>query len=224
MQTTSLMFRRVAPLIVATLATLSASCGTKDERGDLVVTKLVRQTASSSTAGGAACIFDPGTLESVFGTVDPTVAPTYLMGAVVENRLIANGNPGQGRVNTNDFQVTQARIRYEFPDPAFQASVAEHVTPANGLVKTGAALPIGVVIFPPDVITQLKGLVSGSTVGTVRAKVTLDGKLLDGSSTNTNEYTYSIRICSGCITARCSDPTKTPVFCAPGQDSDVICQ
>ena len=221
MHTTSLCFRSMP--LAAALAAALCGCTTKDERGDLVVTKMVRPTITSGV--GIACELNVTTSELAFGSVDPAVAPTYLLGAVVENRLVSNANSTQGRLNTNDFQVEQARVRYEFPDASFNPSIGEQTTPANGLIKVSGSGAVGVNVFPPGVITILRGAL-GASVGTVRAKLRLEGKLLDGSSIKTSEYEYTVRVCNGCGTPapRCVAPTPTPVSCAPGQDSDVACQ
>src|SRR5437867_155654 len=106
MHTTSLWFRPMGPLAVGLAAALCA-CSTKDECFDIVVFKMVRPTLVSAI-GAIVCELSFGTSELAFGSVDPAVAPTYLLGAVTENRLASNANFGQGRLNTNDFQVEQA--------------------------------------------------------------------------------------------------------------------
>jgi hypothetical protein len=214
---------RLLPL--AAMALAAVACTTDNERSDLVITKAVRPTIVSSSGGSASCEVNTGTSEATFGGLDPTLATSYTMGLVMENRLSTNANPVVGRLNTNDFQAEQTRVDYEFPDPAFQGSVGEHVTPANGLVPTGSSAAIGTVLIPADVIATLKNSTSGGNVGTLRIKARVEGKLLDGSSVKTSQFEYTIRVCTGCGPAlpTCTAPAKA-FICAPGQDSDAVCQ
>jgi hypothetical protein len=221
MLTTSLRIRSLGPALAASICVLG--CTTNGLRGDLFISKAVRPTLAGG-ATGSSCELNAGTAESAFGSVDPNVAPVYLIGLVVNNNLANNGNAAAGRLNTNNFQVEQARINYDFPDPAFHPSIGEHVVPANGYVQSGQTQAVGVQAFPSDVIGALKGALAGGS-GTVRIHTHLEGRLADGSSIKTAEYEYAVKICAGCGTPApvCASP-KNPVSCAPGQDADVACQ
>ncbi len=210
--------------VLCAFGLLAAACTTSSERSDLVATKVVEPTAvNGGTSGTVTCELNASTAELVFGSVDPAVAPSYLLGLVVENRLLSNANIAGGRLNSNDFQVEQIRASYEFPDPAFQpAGLGEHVVPANGLIKVGASGVVGAQLFPPDVI----GLLKGAGSGTIRIKVRAEGRFVDGSAAKSSQYEYVVRSCSGCgspLPASCVAPAK-PFTCAPGQDAATGCQ
>jgi hypothetical protein len=217
MLTTSL-HSRVAISAAALLAVLG--CSTNGERSDIIVTALVRPTISSGATGGAACVLSASTLEDIFGTVDPAVAATYTMGLVVANELPNNANAVIGRLNSNDFQIEQVRIGYSSPDGSIKASLAEQVVPANGLVLTGTSNAVGTVVFPPAIITALKG-----SSGTIRVSVRAEGHLLDGAAAKSSTYEYAIQVCAGCgaTTPACTAP-KVAFVCALGQNSDTTCQ
>jgi len=192
---------------------LLAACTTNNQRGDIVITKVVRPTLVES-----ACIVAPTTDELAFGGIDPNVATSYVMGVVVENRL-PFAVQGTNRLNTNDFQVEQARVSYEVLAGGALA-LEEKVTPANGLVKAGQSKAAGTVLMPDDIVTLLRG---GSR--TVRLKMRLEGRFLDGSSAKTSQYEYAIKACAGCgPAAPVCGVGETAVTCAPGQDSDVGCK
>ena len=213
------------PLTTLFCLLAAAACTTSTDRPDLVAIKVVKPTLlTGSTGGGVSCEINAGTPELSFGSFDPGVA-LYFLGVVVENRLPNNGSTAVGRLNTNDFQVEQARISYDFPDPAYRPSIAEHIVPANGLIKTGTTGVVGVQLAPADVDTALKAALSGGQLGTVRFKVRLEGKLADSSSFKTSLSEYTAQVCTGCGTPRpvCTAP-KQAVACAAGQDSDVGCQ
>ncbi len=219
MQTTKSLF---APAVALALC---AACTTSSERGDIVAIKIVEPTASTGTTTG--CVLDTGTPELTFGSFDPSLATSYTMGLVVENRLASNANTASGRLNTNDFQVEQARISYELPDnpKTIVATIGEHVVPANALIPASTTGVAGVVLAPADVIALLKG-----QQGDIRFKVRLEGRLLDGSGVNSSQYEYVARVCSPYGSAGCggSAPACTAPAtlhtCAAGQDSAVFCQ
>src|SRR5438128_858694 len=120
-------YRPMRFLMLAVAALAATACRTNDERADFVITKLVTATFGGT---GAGCQLKPDTAENAFGSVDPSVASIYVLGAVVENRLTDNKNPLSGRLNSNDVQFTDARVRYESPDGSV-GGVAEHKVPVN---------------------------------------------------------------------------------------------
>src|SRR3954464_14035626 len=117
---------KLTTLVIA--AALAAGCTVKDDqRSMLVATKLIAATASGTTG----CVYDPTTLETVFGTFVAGAGYTHAL--VVENRLPDNSGLGPGRLNTNDFQVKGATITTDVAVGAAQ-NIGAQTVPANGFI------------------------------------------------------------------------------------------
>lgn len=215
--------------LVAALSAVAAACTTKDERGDIVLSKFV-----GPKANGASCSLEPGTAETAGLVADVNRTPFVRRGAIVENRLASNANPAVGRLNTNDFEAQTARIRVTFPDPGYAGATIERTVAVSGIAKAGSSQAVLVEILPNDVVAALKGkALPASGFGTVRVATRLEGNLLDGTTVQSTEYEYVLNVCQGCLVlppcTASSDggtPTTTPtVSCSPGTNDDTAtCQ
>ena len=149
---TSLCFRSLRAAATLALAA-AAACLTKDERSDLVLTKLVQPTAA------AGCVLDPSSAESSHIRVDLTSAPEFAVGAVVENRLANNANVLTGRLNSNDFISRQARLHFEFPDSSYGgASIGDLIVPVSGVVPAAGRSALDIPALPYAAIQTLKAV------------------------------------------------------------------
>jgi hypothetical protein len=202
---------------IAIAAALAAGCTVKDDQRSMLVATKIIPAISSGTSG---CVYDPTTLESVFGSFLASAGYTHAL--VVENRLPDNSGLGPGRLNTNDFQVEGATITTDVVVGPAQ-SIAVQTVPANGFITTGASLPIGIQLAQP-------GAVAAGT--DVQFHVQVFGKLADGTRARTNIYEYAAHAVGSVVqSSPCVSP-QVATFCesfdptgaTKTQDTGALCQ
>jgi hypothetical protein len=177
----------------------------------MIVPLKVIEATIGSTAGG--CVYDPTTLENTFGIFDP--AAGYTHGLVIENRLPDNSTLAPGRLNTNDFQVEYATIKYEVVSGPAQ-SLPDQTVPGNSLILTAGKGITQLELVPP-------GLIADGTV--VRLHIQVFGRLLDGTQVKSAVYQYAASAVSGYSVALPTCTTGTAGACENGgfQDTSTGC-
>jgi hypothetical protein len=193
------------------LSLLGAGCMVPNGNEPMIVPlKVIQATVGSA---GSGCIYDPTTLESTFGIFDP--AAGYTHGVVLENRLQDNSTLTPGRLNTNDFQVEYAIIKYEVVSGPAQ-TLADQTVTGNALVLTAGKGITQLELVPP-------GFVADGTV--VRVHIQIFGRLLDGTRVKSSVYQYSAAAVSGFSVALPTCSTGTAGACENGgfQDTATGC-
>ena len=207
-------------LALAAFATLAA-CTTKDERSDIVITRIIPAKLSGSGAS-ATCLVQPTDLENSLVTVDLNLTDSLVRGVVVDNRLSSNANGAQNRLNTNDFEVQNERVRLTFPDPAYPGTTIERLVPISGVFPVSSATAIGATLFTPEMGAALRAIALPATGrGTIRLAIRFEGNLLDGSGVQTTEREFVVQICKGCLdTSACPTGAARNRSCTPGTSDD----
>jgi hypothetical protein len=193
------------------LSLLGAGCMvTSGNESMVVATKVIQATIGSA---GTGCVYDPATLESTFGIFDP--AAGYTHGLVLENRLQDNSTLTPGRLDTDDFQVEYATIKYQVVSGPAQTLPDQTVT-GNALILTASKGVTQLELVPP-------GFVADGTM--VRMYVQVFGRLLDGSRLKSSVYQYAAAAVSGFSVALPTCTSGTPQACENGgfQDTATGC-
>jgi len=207
-------------LALVALATLGA-CTTKDERSDLVITRII-PAKLSGTGASATCLVQPTDLENSQVTVDLNLTDSLVRGVVLDNRLSSNASGVQNRLNTNDFELQNERVKITFPDPAFSGPAIERSIPVAGVFPVNTATATGVTLFTPEMGALLRAIaLPASGRGTIRLAIRFEGNLLDGSSVQTTEREFVVQLCKGCIdNSACPAGAARNRSCTPGTSDD----
>jgi len=186
-------------LMALGLALALNSCTTKGQDSELEINKLVppSTTEALDAGGGVTCdTYSTTTAEIPVQTFN--TASDFKLGVVITNNLSNNANLTLGRLNTNDFNATEALITYEATDGSV-INIPQQVTPTQGVIVAGGTGVVGAVLIPAAVAAQLAGVTA------VRLHVQVQGQLLDGTTITTNTYmpiaipTSSTQDSSACI-------------------------
>lgn len=188
-------------ILLCCAALVLGSCTTKNQESFLVLQKAVSPKSSAALDGGnpnAGCTYDasssPAAIEGFWPTED------FALGLVLANDLSDNSNPNTGRLNTNVFNATRARITYESTDGSF-INIPEQSTPTQGQIDSTTVGVVVAVLIPAAVTAQL------ATVTSVRLHVRVEGELLDGSTVTSSEYLMVARPVSALVldTSQCTN-------------------
>jgi hypothetical protein len=169
---------------------LTASCMT-NQRSDLVIVKVVEAADSAGV-----CVFNTGTAELTYSTLNPTTN-FGLVAAVVANHI--NDPSGVNpvfRTNTAYFQP--------------ETMIADYEVIGGGATIARQAIPVSGVVVPPGDEGTIGGpllpgaLVAAIPSGTfIRVSFHIEGRLYDGSKVKTNVRDYMFRVCTTCTTNAC---------------------
>lgn len=121
-------------------------------------------------------------------------SPRMWMFVEVGNQLENNGNPGLGRVNTNDAFVQEAVITYEGGGLAL--SEASHRL--QQMVPPEGTQVLSLYPLPDSAAFELSTFTITGLVDIV-AKLKLKGVYGDGSAFESAAYEIPIRVCNGCL-------------------------
>jgi hypothetical protein len=178
------------------------------------------------------------------GLLDTRYRQRYDCFALVENQLVARGDPTKARTETSRIEFYEAEVQILTPDTATPANgysvpKSQFSIPVTGFADpgTGADPGLGTVgINMIDAATAAalgKEAVANNTLVTVVASVVLHGKTLGGTEVQTNEFRYPLDICYGCLCdssavvapETCAAPVSQPASdCELGQDVKYDCR
>ena len=181
-----------------------------------------RASPESETLGG-------GTLDTVFSD---THGGSYVAALLVGNQLARVGNADQVRTETARITLRGAVVEVRDPSQGENsAPIVEYTTDGTGFVDPGAGTNPGYGIMYAELIP------SGLQLSTTRVNVAVRvfGDTLGGDEIESNQLTFPISICTGCLidfTRSASDGTcltgdlgsGTAAPCRPGQDDPVPCE
>jgi hypothetical protein len=187
-------------LVLGAALALSA-CTTKNESSYLQIEDLIHPVGTANSDGGTpiGCTFSTGTEPYTIQTFNTT--RDFYVALSVHNNLHDNSDPTIGRINTNDFIVSQVVTEYESTDGT-ALNQPETITPAQGFVAVGVTVPVGSTLIPAAAAANLANLSS------VRLHIRVEGRLHDGSTASTNEFyeifvpTVTDQDSSSCVTSK----------------------
>lgn len=170
------------------------------------------------------------------GVLDTSLRSGYTAGLLVGSQLTQRGNRDQLRTETARLSLRGAEVRLQTPDGA---TIAEYTTIGTGFVHPASGSEPGYGAIAADLIPP------GAPVspGLVVARVRVYGDTLGGQEIESNEYSFPIYVCSGCLVSypvESADPDEGPgiyrcdlrseeatvvsdQICALGQDIVVPC-
>ncbi len=198
----------------------------------------------SSSAG---CDFAIGANESgpfrVRGVVDLALADTYWMLPTVENLLPAVESIGSAPVTLkalhaedHNVTLTGAILNYELNDISVQsAGVPSDLFVHSSMVVSPESLAaIAVEGMPGSVgsrLLQHTRLGTRGQAAEMLIKVILEGHTQAGQVIHSNEFTYPLTVCNGCLPynppgTRCTtlEPEPGEIPCILGQDEKLDCR
>lgn len=187
-----------------------------------------RDTCTVQASTNAAFITD--------GFIDAAYRPQYVCTALIENQLVARGDPTKLRTETSRIQVYQAEVQVLNDDPESPSAFAQYTVPVSGFVDPGNGTEPGLGITNIVMIDAVTLQALGNTAETNRkqqlvvASVVLHGRTLGGLEVESNEFRFPIRVTrfGGCVVPAgetCQGSTQKPTpDCLAGQDSGVDCR
>jgi hypothetical protein len=171
------------------------------------------------------------------GTLDVSLRNTYQAFLFVNNGLISREDPTLPVAESNGIFVQAAVVNIE-PDPQCGGAVAatEFEWTEAAFIEPSSVITLGVTLIPPAVGAGAAGAVAGCPDGKahVTAVVQLFGITQGGIDVATQQFSFPITICSGCLlyyppplspsnVADCesTSPSITESPCLIGQDRAV---
>lgn len=231
--------RRIQPsgiaLPILLLAGLTGCVAEQD--GGLVI-----QQAQPLTEDGNACVANADeTLFISSGTVDMAIAQNYELFPLIRNNLgdvtqIKQYKPTDARLNTKNISLRRAKISYHTQDP-FSIPLDDRTVPLSASVATGGMTTTSVELLTPTMIDRFRNadefIVLGSQgeVRPARNSITLsvvvkvEGETQDGNDVESNDFTFSLRVCNGCLVyyppSATSDEAAAPNCLEPPTDETI---
>jgi hypothetical protein len=154
------------------------------------------------------CIYTPegGATLRTAGVLDLALRSGYRAGLLVGSQLTQRGNRDQLRTETARLSLKGAEVRLE---TASGSPIAEFTTIGTGFVHPGGGSDPGFGVATVDVIP------AGAPIspGLVLARMRVFGDTLGGEEIQSNEYSFPIRVCDGCLIsypAEAADMTQGP--------------
>jgi hypothetical protein len=201
----------VAVLAAAT-AVLPAACARNDSsifvRGCIAVDRTM-------------CTVTPSLTSTVLleGTIDAVYAGAYTCFALVENQIVARGNPNDLRTETSGVSMYDAEVQVLDPTQGM-ASIKNFSVPITGFIDPGTTgmpgLGVSLVLMLDSQTLQALAAktISSGFQQQVVASVVLHGRTLGGLEEHTNEFLYPITVAAG---NSCAAPVGMP--CVGGMGS-----
>ncbi len=188
------MTTRLAIPLAAALGLLAGAGGCTTENRASIQTQAIC-IPNATCAFGATC--DANYIG--YPTLDLTVNATGTLWLFlqVRNQMPANGDPGLGRVNTNDAHIDETRVEYEGAMAGTQSIGSSFSVAADSTAVVSVKL-------------SLAGAVDGEAVAHVRFRGYLD----DGTRFESGDFPITIVVCgsgTGSTTGGCA-----PAACAGG--------
>jgi len=238
----------ISVVVAACIAAVAASTACVANYGSIVVVGVLAPPVLVATPG-AACIYTP-TLVGPFlpyGTVDIAFAEQYVPNILIGNQMVARGDPGQSRVETDNVTLQGAIIRIT---DASGAQLTSYTVLGSGFVPaaTGGTMSLGTfsttLIDPATIDATRQAL--GSAVGTSKRLIsymTVFGTTTGGQHIESGEFGFPVNACLGCLVsfpAGSNDPAQQPqpnclggatsggssvtTPCVMGQDQTIDCR
>jgi hypothetical protein len=178
---------------------------------------------------------DGGATLRTGGVLDLSLRGSYTAGLLVGSQLTQRGNRDQLRTETARLSLRGAEVALE---NASGGLLAEYTTIGTGFVDAAGGTEPGYGWIAVDLIP------AGAPLGTglVVARVRVFGQTLGGDEIESNEYSFPIQVCRGCLVSypaeaadmsqgpgvyRCAvrseESTSEEQVCLVGQDLGIPC-
>jgi hypothetical protein len=227
--------------VIAAGGVVGPAC-THDDSSFFIQNVLAQQLVTP----GQQCSYtaDPTQPQVSSGVLDVDFRQQYDAMFLVGNQLVPQANAAQGRTETAAINIQGAIVRITDSSgnqlTTFTRLTGGTVYPSSG--STPGFLPISVTILDQGTVSSQTGSIGGGTVRLI-TYTKFFGKTLGGQSIESNEFTFAIDVCQGCLirfsaadinpcftapnclgnSASGVGTAQTPVPCIPGQDLGVDC-
>jgi hypothetical protein len=236
------------------LAAALSGCLVDDEDGKLVI--LQAQPLSDTCE-----ITTDRTVGLSQGVIDMAMATDYTLNLLVQNNMdqitrVRSYQPQDARLNTTDVRLTRAIVEYRALDQVTASFPEQLRVPLSAPVSAAGTSVFGVEVLTPAMVQDLRTspefIIRGAD-GQVRpartsvkllVNVKVEGETLDGKSVGSNDFTFPLTVCNGCLVAVPPDAvsvdagvqpnclrldaadigTAADDLCIAGQDAAVDCR
>ncbi|MBN2494823.1 MAG: hypothetical protein JXR96_09560 [Deltaproteobacteria bacterium] len=156
--------------------------------------------------------------------------PYYQTSLIIRNAMQETEDCDTCNLHTWDVMVEGIELHYRFVEGRDFASADvqaiedwEDELPLSVVFEAGSSENkiLGVVVLPGAVGEQLRLLQERANDVVIGSSMRLVGSTLGGSRIESNEFTFPIRLCWGCLNVTC--PAGVEPKCYPGQDSPQSC-
>ncbi|MGK0358445.1 MAG: hypothetical protein ACI9U2_000734 [Bradymonadia bacterium] len=191
---------------------LMALSGCEDRNVSLQILQMeVDGRCSLEAAGGSTQI--RGLSE---GRVDLVTSGSYAVFPRVQNNMldvtiVQSFRAQDGRIDTHDVVLSSATVRYTTLDPISVEFPETRDLPISGTIQVDGTAVLGLTVFTPSMVAELRQAVEflrpnaqGQLVAIrhsvlFQLGVTLNGRTIDGTTVNSNEFIFPVRVCNGCL-------------------------
>ncbi len=203
-------------LVIAVLAAAAAaSAGCVDDNPGLVV--------AGNVQADDMCLFAPtgGSLVA-YGVYDTAVGRPYVVAPLFRSGLVSRtAVAASPRAQPNDIAIEGAVVEITAVDGAALPGVTSSYTVAmSAFVPTSVDGEPGVGTGLVEAIPASVGLeLAAATVGvptTIVVNMTFFGHTTGGTAIDSNPWSWTVQVCSGCLEVACS--TMLTAQCFAGQD------
>ncbi len=233
--------------------TVLSGCVVGDEDGKLVILQAQPLSESCQISTGREFSLSRGVIDMAMGT-------DYTLNLLVQNNMrgindIKGFAPGDARLDTTTVRLTRATVEYRALDQISVSFPDQLRVPLSSPVEPNGLSAFGVEILTPAMVQDLRTspefIIRGAdgevrparTAVSLLVNVTVEGETLDGKSVGSNEFTFPLTVCNGCLVSVPPDAVsveaglqpnclridgeeiETPAdLCSPGQDAAVDCR
>ena len=203
-------------LVIAVLAAAAAaSTGCVDDNPGLVVAGNIRADDM--------CFLAPtGGVLVVYGVYDTAVVRPYLIAPLFRSGLVSRTMvPASPRAESNDILVEGAVVELAAVDGAGLPGVTSSYTVAmTSFVPTSVdgqpGVGTGLVEAIPEAVGGELAASTGGVPTTIVVTMTFFGHTTGGTSIEATPWSWTVRVCSGCLEVPCA--TMLTAQCFGGQD------
>ena len=180
------------------------------------------------------CIVNPESkIHLNSGTMDVMFTNRYFLYPAVQNYMSPAVDAIYGE--TNNIQILSAEIHYDYPPnlaPATKALLQEtYITYLGTSVSPDEIVGAEILLITPEVGNALNAEPFAGTGFGIVAHVRLEGRMSDGAVIQSNEFSFPLDICFGCLymvmSNNCCDTEQAQSVkwpCRLGQDGGVDCR
>ena len=154
--------------------------------------------------------FDTAKMLMTDGVLDIRFADTYMAFPVLSNVMNSSLIESKNKISAenNHMHLVGVTLRYSVNEGDALGQQLSNFLPATFFRHTSGYLPIGstriipVAAVPPELgqLIQNSGVVEPLYKSIeILLHMTVEAQLLDGTSIQSNEYTFPLRICNGCL-------------------------
>jgi hypothetical protein len=150
------------------------------------------------------------------GRIDLVTSNSYAIFPRVQNNMldvtqVNNFQPTDGRIDTHDIILSSATVRYTTLDPVGVEFPETRELPISGTIQVNGSSVLGLTVFTPAMIGELRQAseflrpnANGQLVAIrhsvlFQLGITLNGRTVDGTTVNSNEFVFPVRVCNGCL-------------------------